>query len=76
MMQCSIESRAAKQRRKSGDKLIELCEGSESIRKSTLDIFLTKFQSIRMNEGEIIEHYEIRIFSILNELASLDKILN
>ena len=57
------------------DKLIELCEGSESSKKNKLDIFLTKFQSIRMNEGETIEHYEIRICSILNELASLDKIL-
>ena len=25
--------------------------------------------------GETIEHYEIRIYSIINELASLDKIL-
>ena len=49
-----------------------ICEGSEKIRKSKLDMYVTRFKTIKMKEGETVEEYEIRMSGVLNDIIALD----
>ena len=57
------------------DTICKLCEGSDKIRKSKLDMQITRFKTIKMKDGETIENYEIRLSGVLNELIFLSHIV-
>ena len=54
------------------DSVCTICEGSEKIRKSKLDMYVTRFKTTKMKEGETVENYEIRISGLLNDIIALD----
>ena len=57
------------------DTICTLCEGSDKIRKSKLEMQITRFKTIKMKDGETIESYEIRLSGVLNELIFLNHIV-
>ena len=58
------------------DKLIELCEGSVKIKKNKLEMVLAQFRTSRMKDGETVESYEIKLNGIINELVTLNHVLD
>ena len=57
------------------DSVCTICEGSEKIRKSKLDMFITRFKTTKMKEGETVENYEIWLSKLLNDIIALDYVL-
>ncbi|KAL8473036.1 hypothetical protein ACS0TY_030037 [Phlomoides rotata] len=53
------------------DRLQEYCEGSESVRRTKLRMFGTKFENMKMKEDETISSYNKRLSEIDNESNSL-----
>ncbi|KAL8512352.1 hypothetical protein ACS0TY_018726 [Phlomoides rotata] len=53
------------------DRLQEHCEGSESVRRTKLQMLGTQFENLKMKEDETITSYNERLSEIVNESYSL-----
>ena len=58
------------------DSVCTICEGSEKIRKSKLDMYITRLKTTKMKEGETVENYEIRISGLLNDIIALNHVVD
>ncbi|VFQ93362.1 unnamed protein product, partial [Cuscuta campestris] len=54
----------------------KLCEGSEDLRKQKIEVLLEKFKGFKMLPGESFDMLDERFHKILNDLASLNRVLS
>ena len=58
------------------DAVCVICEGSDKIKKSKLDMYVTRMKTTKMKEGETVKNYEIRLSGLLNDIIALDYVLD
>ncbi|XP_073061929.1 uncharacterized protein [Primulina eburnea] len=56
------------------EKLIQLCEGNEQMKKNKISVAIHKFNNIKMKTGESMDEFDERANSIINGLNALKKV--